>query len=75
MAKVIPMGKPRGDTAPPLAKYGDVLSVADVCELTGWCGRVVREYCGSGKIPAVKIGSRWVIPKQKLIEAMGLGVA
>ncbi|WP_304597287.1 helix-turn-helix domain-containing protein [Adlercreutzia caecimuris] len=75
MAKVIRMGKPRGDTAPPLAKYGDVLSVADVCELTGWCARVVREYCGSGKIPAVKIGSRWVIPKKRLIEALRLGAA
>lgn len=59
----------------PLSQYGDLLTVADVSRETGLCGKVVREYCASGKLPGVKIGSRWFIPKSKFIEAVGLGAA
>lgn len=56
----------------PLAAYGDLLNVADVCELTGLCGRVVRDYLAKGYLPGVKVGSRWIIPKQKLIEYLDM---
>lgn len=56
----------------PLTSYGEVLSVKDVCEITGWCRRVVCAYLASGKIPGVKVGSRWAVPKQKLIECLGM---
>ncbi len=59
----------------PLAKYGDVLTVAGVSKELGISQKVVREYCAAGKLPGVKIGPMWRIPKCKLIEAMGLGAA
>lgn len=52
----------------PLADYGELLNVGEVCEILRLSGRVVREYLAKGKLPGVKIGSRWVIPKKKLIE-------
>lgn len=70
--KVIPI---RGTTKPevkPFDKYGDVLAVADVSGELGISQKVVREYCAAGKLPGVKIGSRWVIPKRRLIEALGM---
>lgn len=62
-----------GSTAPePLADYGELLSANEVCELTGLSGRVVRAYLAAGKLPGVKIGARWIVPKQKLIEYLGM---
>lgn len=52
----------------PLAEYSELLNVGEVCEILRLSGRVVRDYLAKGKIPGVKIGSRWVIPKKKLIE-------
>lgn len=52
----------------PLAEYGELLSVGEVCEILRLTGRVVRSYLASGKLPGVKVGSRWVVPKKKLIE-------
>lgn len=55
-----------------LEECGEVLSVADVGRVLPLSEKVIREYCATGKLPGVKIGSRWVIPKCRLIEALGM---
>ena len=61
--------------APPLAGYGDIMSAKEVSEATGICERVVRARLADGTLPGVKIGCRWVVPKNKLIDRLGLGAA
>lgn len=64
----------KGVEAPPdgLGDCGEVLSVAEVGKVLPLSEKVIREYCAAGKLPGVKIGSRWVIPKRRLIEALGM---
>lgn len=52
----------------PFQEYGELLNVGEVCEILRLSGRVVRTYLTSGKLPGVKVGGRWVVPKKKLIE-------
>lgn len=53
------------------ADYGDLLSVRDLCALTGLSAQTVRAACASGQLPAVKIGRAWFCPKSRLAEYVG----
>lgn len=55
----------------PFAGYGDLLSVRDLCALTGLSAQTVRAACASGQLPAVKIGRAWFCPKSRLAEYVG----
>lgn len=59
----------------PFAEYGDVLTVAEVSRILSVSERVVREHCVSGELPGVKIGPLWRIPKQRLVDLLGLRTA
>ena len=53
-------------------KYGDLLTVEDLCEVTGLSRQTVRACMAGGQIPAVKIGRRWFSPKARLAEMTGV---
>lgn len=55
-----------------LSNYGELLSVGDVSKITGLCTRSVRHYLQNGYLPGVKVGARWIISKQKLIDFFGM---
>ena len=60
--KVVPFnGKPEW-----FANYGDLMTASDVAEVLKQSGQTVRRLMASGRIPAVKIGSRWYTPKTRL---------
>lgn len=63
-----PIYKGAVSTSDPLADYSELLNVGEVCEILRLSGRVVRTYLTSGKLPGIKVGGRWVVPKKKLIE-------
>ncbi|MFR1166429.1 MAG: helix-turn-helix domain-containing protein [Adlercreutzia equolifaciens] len=56
------------------AAYGDLMTVSDVAEVLRQSGQTVRRLMASGRIPAVKIGSRWYTPKSRLVEFVEEGV-
>ena len=43
--------------------YPDLLTPAHLSEITGQCEATIRSLCGRGKLPAVRIGKRWYVPK------------
>lgn len=43
--------------------YPDLLSPAHLSEITGQCEATIRSLCSKGKLPAVRIGKRWYVPK------------
>lgn len=55
----------------PFADYGDLLSVRDLCALTGLSAQTIRASCASGQLPAVKIGRAWFVPKANLMAYIG----
>lgn len=52
-------------------EYGDLLTVADVCVLTGLSAQTVRRCLERGDLPGFKIGRRWFVPKSRLLEMGG----
>lgn len=46
-----------------LDKYNPTLKVSDVQEITGLSEKTIRIKLEQGEIPARKIGSRWIIPR------------
>ena len=63
---------PRQNQQPePFANYGDLLSVRDLCALTGLSAQTIRTSCASGQLPAVKIGRAWFVPKANLMTYIG----
>lgn len=54
--------------------YPDLMTAADVAEVTRQSGQTVRRLMVSGRIPAVKIGSRWYTPKSRLVEFVEEGI-
>lgn len=52
----------------PFADYGDLLSVGDLCRITGQSDQTVRHLCATSKLPAVHIGRRWYVPKTLFID-------
>ena len=54
----------------PFAEYGDLLTVNDVCEITGMSAQTARRCIERGDLPGRKIGRRWFVPKSRFIEFM-----
>lgn len=50
------------------ADYPELLEPCHISEITGLNVVVVRRMCKRGALPAVKIGSRWFVPRPSLIE-------
>ena len=68
--KMVPFkGKPEW-----FAAYGDLMTASDVAEVLRQSGQTVRRLMASGRIPAVKIGSRWYTPKSRLVEFVEEGI-
>ena len=68
--KVVPLkGKPEW-----FAAYCDLMTASDVAEVLRQSGQTVRRLMASGRIPAVKIGSRWYTPKSRLVEFVEEGI-
>lgn len=51
-----------------LSQYKDVLTVFEVCKITGYCKTSINNWCGSGHLKAFKRHSINHIPKIYLIE-------
>lgn len=51
----------------PLKNYGDLLSISDLCEVTGLSAQTLRTACKQGCLPSIKIGRRYFIPKMRFI--------
>lgn len=47
--------------------YPDLLTPAHLSEITGQCEATVRSLCSKGKLPAVRIGKRWYVPKTAMV--------
>lgn len=47
--------------------YPDLLTPAHLSEITGQCEATIRSFCCRGKLPAVRIGKRWYVPKTAMI--------
>lgn len=56
-----PMSAPRAQML--FEDYPDLLTPAHLSEITGQCEATIRSLCGRGKLPAVRIGKRWYVPK------------
>lgn len=54
-----------------LGGCGDLLTVADMCALTGLSAQTVRRCLERGELPGFKIGRRWFVPKSRLLEMGG----
>ena len=52
----------------PFSEYGDLLNVEDLCEITGQSENTIRALCRRGQLPAVQIGRRWYVPKNRFID-------
>lgn len=55
----------------PFEGYPDLLTVKDVCRITGLSAQTVRASCSSGQLPAVKIGRSWFVPKSRFARYVG----
>ena len=53
-----------------LAAYGDLLTPADLAELTGLHVETVRRLMREGGLPSVRIGQRLYTPKTRLLELL-----
>lgn len=51
-----------------LIAYADLLTVADVSEITGYCDTSVHRWCNRKTIKAFQISGKFLIPKVSLIE-------
>lgn len=54
-----------------LRDYPDLLNVGHMREITGLSAQTIRAECANGRIPAVRIGRRWFIPKALFAEYVG----
>ena len=48
--------------------YPDLLTPAHIAEITGQCEATARAMCARGELPAVRIGTRWYVPKPSMVE-------
>lgn len=46
--------------------YGDLLTVADLCEITGLSAQTIRKEIGAGRLPGCRIGRRLYVAKSEL---------
>lgn len=57
--------------AEPLSGYGDLLTVPDVCDLTGLSAQTVRRCLSRGELPGFKVGRKWFVSKSRLLQMGG----
>lgn len=48
--------------------YPDLLTPAHLSEITGQCEATIRSLCSRQKLPAVRIGKRWYVPKTAMMD-------
>lgn len=56
------------DVSRHLADYPDLLTVRDLCELTGLSAQTIRAEINSGNLPGFRIGRRLYVSKKHLLE-------
>lgn len=56
-----------------LADYSDLLTVGDVCELTGLSPQTVRKEIHAGRLPGFRIGRTLYVPKPSFLEFIAEG--
>ena len=54
-----------------LGRFPDMLTVSDVCEVTGLSSQTVRKRCADGTFPGVRIGRRWFVSKDRFVGMFG----
>lgn len=52
------------------AEYPDVLTVQDIVEMTGISSRTVMKWIRSGEIETLRVGVRYIVPKECLLTFM-----
>ena len=55
----------------PFSGYPDLLGVPELVDILGQCAATVRSLCARQKLPAVRIGRRWYVPKAALVDMFG----
>lgn len=51
-------------------KCPTLVSVEEFSGMTGICACTVRRMCRTGRVPAVKVGRRWLIGLEKALEGL-----
>lgn len=52
------------------AGYGPILSVSDLTKILGVNSKTVYDYLQSGDLPAYRIGTKWLILRDEVREAL-----
>lgn len=47
-----------------------ILNTEEVAEILGISGQTVRKECATGGLPAVRVGRRWFISREKLFKLL-----
>ncbi len=64
------------DHAKPLTDLPAVLSAEDIAAALHVKPQRARQHLAAGAFPgAVKIGKRWLLPRERFLEALGVGAA
>jgi hypothetical protein len=50
------------------ADYPDVLTIADISEMTGFCKETIRRYIRFGEIKPFEVSRKWYVPKPCFLE-------
>lgn len=50
-----------------------ILNTEEVAKILGISGQTVRKECATGGLPAVRVGRRWFIPRDKFFEFVNGG--
>ncbi len=46
--------------------YGDLLTTDDLAKMLKTSNQVIRRFLVAGKLPGIKIGARWYVPRSEL---------
>ena len=59
-------------TAEEINNLPALITVTEYARITGESELCVAKNCKEGRLPAVKCGRRWLMPKAKVLEQLGL---
>lgn len=51
----------------------DVVNVSQAAKALGICDATMRQLCREGKLTVAKAGTRWLIPRQSLVDFITQG--
>lgn len=54
--------------------YPDLLTTKDIQSILGYSYATVRNMCATGKLPTMKLGGRFFVPKPKLEELVNKSI-